>query len=408
MKSNYKRIGDCIRLVDERNVNLNVTTLLGLSITKEFIPSVANTIGTDFKNYKIIRKKQFACSTMQVRRDKKMPVALLQDYDEAIISAAYPVFEVVDTEMILPEYLMMWFSRSEFDREACFYAIGGVRGSIEWEDFCNMQLPVPSIDEQKEIINKHKILLDRIKVNNLFIQKLEETVQTIYKQWFIDFEFPNQLGNLYKSSGGKMKFNPILNTEIPKGWEVKSFTDVVKVGGGGTPDTTIDTYWNGGIPFFTPGDVSESYYCLETEKSVSKLGLRNSSTKLYPKNTVFVTARGTVGAIALAGTEMTMNQSCYALMGDNQYYIHQLTIATIRSLKKQASGAVFNALIVKDFAEQNVVHPPKDIENSFQDIVRGLYNAIYLKVELNKLLSSTVKLLLSKLATTRGKNIEIL
>lgn len=232
MKSNYKRIGDCIRLVDERNVNLNVTTLLGLSITKEFIPSVANTIGTDFKNYKIIRKKQFACSTMQVRRDKKMPVALLQDYDEAIISAAYPVFEVVDTEMILPEYLMMWFSRSEFDREACFYAIGGVRGSIEWEDFCNMQLPVPSIDEQKEIINKHKILLDRIKVNNLFIQKLEETVQTIYKQWFIDFEFPNQLGNPYKSSGGKMKFNPILNTEIPKGWEVKSFTDVVKVGGG--------------------------------------------------------------------------------------------------------------------------------------------------------------------------------
>lgn len=172
MKSNYKRIGDCIQLVDERNINVSVKMLLGLSISKEFIPSVANIIGTDMENYKIIRRNQFACSTMQVRRDRKMPIALYTNIDEAIISAAYPIFEIADTELILPEYLMMWFRRTEFDREACFLAIGGVRGSIEWEDFCNMQLPVPTIAQQKEIIKEYNVLVDRINLNNHLIQKL--------------------------------------------------------------------------------------------------------------------------------------------------------------------------------------------------------------------------------------------
>lgn len=141
MRETYKRIGDYIRLVDERNKGLKVKQLLGLSISKEFIPSVANIIGTDMEKYKIIRKDQFACSVMQVRRDKKMPVALLQEREEAIISQAYPVFEIQDKSKLIPEYLMMWFTRSEFDREACFYAVGGVRGSLEWEDFENMKLP---------------------------------------------------------------------------------------------------------------------------------------------------------------------------------------------------------------------------------------------------------------------------
>ncbi len=131
MRSNFRKIGSHIRLVDERDRDLKVQTLLGLTIDKLFIPSVANTIGSDMGNYKIIRKNQFACSLMQVRRDKKIPVALLTDFDEAIISQAYPVFEITDPNKLLPEYLMMWMTRSEFDREACFYAVGGVRGSLE-------------------------------------------------------------------------------------------------------------------------------------------------------------------------------------------------------------------------------------------------------------------------------------
>jgi type I restriction enzyme S subunit len=227
-KSSYKRIGDYIQLVDQRNKGLKVKQLLGLSISKQFIPSVANIIGTDMENYKIIRKNQFACSTMQVRRDKKMPVALLQEVDEAIISQAYPIFEVKNTDELDPEYLMMWFTRSEFDREACFHAVGGVRGSLEWEDFENLKLPIPHIDKQREIVKEYNTIQSRINLNQQMIQKLEETAQAIYKQWFVEFEFPDENGKPYKSNGGKMVWNEELGKEIPKGWVVGKLSDILE------------------------------------------------------------------------------------------------------------------------------------------------------------------------------------
>jgi len=186
MRSNYRSIGGYIRLVDERNVDLAVETLLGLSVSKQFIPSVANTVGTNMRNYKIIRKNQFACSTMQVRRDRKMPVALLQDFDEAIISQAYPVFEIVDTTQLVPEYLMMWFSRQEFDRHAEFLAVGGVRGTLEWEDFLSMELPIPSLAIQQEIVNEYNVITNRISLHEQLNEKLEETAQALYREWFME------------------------------------------------------------------------------------------------------------------------------------------------------------------------------------------------------------------------------
>ena len=204
MGSNYKRIGDFIQLVDERNKGLKVKNLVGLSISKQFIKSVANIIGTDMENYKIIRQNQFACSTMQVRRDKKMPMALYSDFEPAIISQAYPVFEIKDTTKLLPEYLMMWFTRSEFDREACFHAVGGVRGSLEWEDFCGMKLPIPSIEKQREIVNEYNTIQNRIELNNQLIQKLEDTAQTIFDLFMnIDDDYESyRLGDLIDIKGG--------------------------------------------------------------------------------------------------------------------------------------------------------------------------------------------------------------
>jgi type I restriction enzyme S subunit len=378
MKSNYKRIGDYISLVDERNAGHNVKNLLGLSISKQFIPSVANIIGTDMENYKIIRKNQFACSTMQVRRDKKMPVALLQEMDEAIISQAYPIFEVKDEKELLPEYLMMWFARSEFDREACFYAVGGVRGSLEWEDFENMQLPIPHPDKQREIVKEYNTIQNRINLNNQLIQKLEETAQAIYKQWFVEgIDLEN----------------------LPEGWKEKSFTEVGKLSGGGTPDTNNPLFWNGEIPFFTPADVSTSYYSIQTEKSITDVGLENSSTKLYPKNTVFITARGTVGALSIAGCEMAMNQSCYALTSKYQFFIHQLTRETMNKLKTEAVGAVFGALVTKDFNAQFVIEPPIELQKKFDNKVSKIYEYILLKTKENQKLTELKDLLLSKLAT---------
>ena len=152
---------------------------------KKFIPSVANIIGTDLSKYKVIKKNQFACSLMQVSRDGKMPVAMFRE-DSAIMSPAYPMFEVNDEKELMPEYLEMYLSRSEFDREAVFYAIGGVRGSLEWSDFCDMQLPVPPIEEQRRIVSEYQTVERRIANNEALIQKLEETAQAIYHHTFVE------------------------------------------------------------------------------------------------------------------------------------------------------------------------------------------------------------------------------
>ena len=184
-KENYRRLGDYIREVDVRNRDLEVKELVGLTINKAFIPSVANTIGTDLSNYKVIRKEQFACSLMQVSRDGKMPIAMFEG-ECAIMSPAYPMFEVVDKNILLPQYLMMWFSRNEFDREASFYAVGGVRGSLTWQDFCDMTLPIPSIEQQRKIVAEYETISNRIRLNEQMIARLEETAQTLYRKMFVD------------------------------------------------------------------------------------------------------------------------------------------------------------------------------------------------------------------------------
>ena len=200
----YKRLGDYIRLVDVRNRDLKVTNLVGLTIDKAFIPSVANVIGTDLSNYKVICQEQFACSLMQVSRDGKMPIAMFKD-DKAIMSPAYPMFEVIDKKALLPQYLMIWFSRSEFDREASFYAVGGVRGSLDWEDFMNMKIPVPSIEEQRRIVAEYQTVEQRIQNNEQLIKKLEETAQAIYRKMFVD--------NIDKEN-------------LPEGWRMGTLTEI--------------------------------------------------------------------------------------------------------------------------------------------------------------------------------------
>ncbi len=160
MKSNYKKLGDYIRLVDERNKNLEVSNLLGINISKRFMPSVANTSETDLSKYKIIKKGQFAYSAMQVGRDETVRVVLFTGDKPAIISPAYLVFEVVDLNIVLPEYLMMWFQRPESDRFGWFISDGSVRSSLEWERFCEIKIPIPDdIEVQKSVVAAYNGLL---------------------------------------------------------------------------------------------------------------------------------------------------------------------------------------------------------------------------------------------------------
>lgn len=402
MKSNYKPIGEHIQLVDERNRDLQVKQLLGLSISKQFIPSVANIIGTDMKNYKIIRKKQFACSTMQVRRDKKMPVALLQEVDEAIISQAYPVFEVKDETKLLPEYLMMWFERSEFDREACFHAVGGVRGSLEWEDFESMQLPIPHIDKQREIVKEYNAIQNRIKLNEQLIQKLEETAQVIYREWFVEFEFPNEDGKSYKSNGGEMVWNEELEKGIPKGWEsitVKDFCNDMK--SGGTPSRVNFDYWSSDdVPWLKTGEIKNNII-ISTEEFISKEGLKNSSAKLLPKDTVLMSMYGVnAGEIGILKIESSTNQACCGMICDSQNHSAYLYYHLLHNQEYIASQSIGGAQenLSKDYVEKIPILKPNGTlldKNGLKQII----DAKELKTKETQKLTELKALLLSRLAT---------
>ena len=215
MKSNYKKLGDYIHQVNIKNVNGNIDLLVGVNLDKKFMPSVANIIGTDLTTYKIIRKGQFGCKLMSVGRDEKLPISLMQEYEEAIISSAYYVFELKNDDELLNEYLMMWLSRSENDRYLWFLSGADIRGSISWNDFCSIEINIPSIEKQKEIIKEYHTITDRIKLNEQLNQKLEDTAQSIYKEWFVNFEFPDKNGKPYKSNGGEMIYCEELEMEMP-------------------------------------------------------------------------------------------------------------------------------------------------------------------------------------------------
>jgi type I restriction enzyme S subunit len=216
MRSSYKRLGDYICEVNIRNKNLSDYPLLGVSIKKVLMPSIANIIGTDMSTYKLIKKKQFAYGPVTSRNGDKISISLSEKYDAALLSQAYTVFKVIDENELHPEYLMMWFKRQEFDRYARFMSHGSAREIFSWAEMCDTLLPIPSPEKQLEILREYNVIQNRIKLHNKFIIKLEETAQTIYKQWFLDFEFPDANGKPYKSSGGEMVESEL--GEIPKGW----------------------------------------------------------------------------------------------------------------------------------------------------------------------------------------------
>ena len=207
----YKRLGDYIREVNVRNLDLKVTNLLGVSISKEFMPSIANTIGTDMSTYKIVGRRQFAYGPVTSRNGDKVSIALLDGYDDAIISQAYTVFEVIDHEQLLPEYLMMWFRRPEFDRYARFHSHGSAREIFDWEELCDVMLPIPSITRQREIVSEYETLTNRIRLNNQMIQHLEATAQALYRKTFVD--------NIDKEN-------------LPEGWRMGMLGDFVELSQG--------------------------------------------------------------------------------------------------------------------------------------------------------------------------------
>ena len=182
----YKRLGDYIREVNVRNRDEKVTNLQGVSISKMFIPSIANTIGTDMSTYKIVKPGQFAYGPVTSRNGDKVSIALYEESEDAIISQAYTVFDVIDKNEVSNKYLMMWFQRPEFDRYARFHSHGSAREIFDWDELCGVYLPLPDIDRQREIVEEYETLSRRIRLNEQMIEKLEATAQALYRKMFVD------------------------------------------------------------------------------------------------------------------------------------------------------------------------------------------------------------------------------
>lgn len=185
MRTDYKVLGNYIKPVDTRNRNLSVTNLLGVSIAKKFIPSIANIIGTDLSSYKIVRTGQFAYGPVTSRNGEKISIAYL-DSEDCIISSSYSVFEVEKTDELDPEYLMLWFSRPEFDRYARYKSHGSVREIFDWNELCMVELPVPDIEKQREVVKAYKVITDRIELKKKINDNLDATAQALYQELFIE------------------------------------------------------------------------------------------------------------------------------------------------------------------------------------------------------------------------------
>ena len=246
MKEGYRLLGDFIRQVDVRNTEEKEENLLGVSVQKMFIPSIANTVGTDFTKYKVVKRGQFTYIPDTSRRGDKIGIALLTDYDEGLVSNIYTVFEVKDENELLPEYLMLWFSRPEFDRYARFKSHGSVREIMDWDEMCKVELPVPSIDKQRSIVKAYQTITERIELKRRINDNLEAQTQALFDELFLRDGMPdctlseianvNPTRTLSKGCIAKCYDMSCLPTRgcVPEGGEIKAYNGGVRFQNGDT------------------------------------------------------------------------------------------------------------------------------------------------------------------------------
>ena len=414
MKSNYKRLGDYIQIIKEKNIDLRVTKLLGINIDKFFMPSVANIVGTDLSNYKIVKKNQFACNRMHVGRDYRIPIALSTDENEFIISPAYDVFEIVDTKVLLPEYLMMWFRRKEFDRNTWFHTDADVRGGLPWEAFSNLKLPIPSLEKQQEMVNEYHTIQNRINLNNQLIAKLEETAQTIYKQWFVDFEFPfdfaqgkpSENGKPYKSNGGKMVWCEELEKEIPEGWRVGNIGYYSKVKSGFAFKS--DWWQSQGIPVIKIGSISNNTIDNNALDFIDSNKFENAKNYTVKRGDIVIAMTGaTIGKIGIVpnlGKYTLVNQRV-GMFNLGEKPLNKVPFLYLVLLDDIVQKEISN--VGGDSAQANIsnsqienikiVLPKEKNINDFNLLLESIFDLILNKIEENQKLEDLKELLLGSM-----------
>jgi type I restriction enzyme S subunit len=409
MKSNYKPLGKYIQPVVGRNNDLGDLPLMGLSIQKKFIPSIANTIGTDMSTYRIIERNQFAYGPVTSRNGDKITIAHFSDFDKALISQAYIPFEVKDSNELEPEYLMMWFRRPEFDRYARFMSHGSAREIFDWDEMCNTLLPIPSITKQKEIVKEYNVIQNRIALNQQLIQKLDETAQAIYKQWFVEFEFPDANGKQYKSNGGEMVLCEELQKEIPKEWELSNIGAIAKVSDclHSKKPTQISKNTNRillqieNIADLGLLDVSKKYFISESDYKIWTSRIEISEGDCILTNVgVDAICQIPKGFKAALGRNMTGIRCREGF----HYPAFLITLLLSNSMKeeiesKKDTGTIMQALNVSNIPKLRFIRSSNEVLDKFESkvyLIRTEMELLFLQV--NKLIQLK-DLLLSKLAT---------
>ncbi len=358
MKTNYKRLGEYIQPVEGRNTDLRDIPLMGLSINKVFIPSIANTIGTNMATYRIIKRNQFGYGPVTSRNGEKITIALFDDYDEAMISQAYVPFEVSDTEKLLPEYLMMWFRRPEFDRYARFKSHGSAREIFSWDEMQEVTLPIPHINKQREIVAEYNTIQSRIKLNEQLIRNLEETAQAIYREWFVEgIDLEN----------------------LPEEWNIGKLSDLIEIKYG----KAYSHLEEGEIPLYGSG------------------GLMSKVNKpLYNNPSVLIPRKGTLSNIMFVNHPFwCVDTMFYSIFNDevNGYYSYYI----LKQLDFDAlnQGSAVPSMTTAFLNDIDVILPSKNKLSEFNNTLKKLItHKENIQTEIHKL-TELKELLLAKLAT---------
>ena len=370
MKSNYKTIGDLVERVDIKNTDGKVENLIGVSIEKRFIPSVANTIGTDLTKYKIIKKDEFAVSLMQVSRDAKIPIACLKEYEAAIMSPAYSIFKVKDTSIVLPDYLDLWFKRSEFDREAAFIAVGGVRGSMPFEEFSRIKVLVPPIEEQLAIVNNYKVVTDRIELKKQINNNLEATMQAVYKNYFVDLEpFKNEATKATKLG------------ELPASWNICKLSDLCELLNGRAYSQEellnsgkyrvlrVGNFFTKSSWYYSDMELEDNKYCYTDDL----LFCWSASFGLYIWNDIKTIYHYHIWKIDFSKTSQLYRE-----------YIYLFLKQEVQKLSKEGHGSVMAHLTKNGVENLDVISPP-------QTVIEEFHNVIIPFIEQKKLLEKEIQ-----------------
>ncbi len=359
MKDGCRLLGEFIRQVDVRNTEGKEDNLLGVSVQKVFIPSIANTVGTDFTKYKVVKKGQFTYIPDTSRRGDKIGIALLEDYEEGLVSNVYTVFEVVDEKKLIPQYLMLWFNRPEFDRYARFKSHGSVREIMDWEEMCNVELPVPSYEEQLEIVNAYKAITDRIALKKQINDNLEATAQAVFQEQFASY---------YGSD------------ELPSGYSIVNLDSLCTIKGGKRLPADcelLDTPTE--HPYIRVRDVGGSRYICLTSQFQYIDEETHSAISRYIVNTgdIVISIVGTIGLLGKVHSSLdkaNLTENCvkladiHSITSDYLYY----TLCYKKQMKEielLTVGAVQAKLPMYNIQSMKILVPPTGVMEEFQRIM---------------------------------------